>query len=82
MLSKCTSSIKNQEEMAEFVFSAQSKHFFFFFGDACTKGYQDVCVIFQGLYIHLKRERCAFCLFLVVSVKISVRNHFLCTQVT
>ena len=68
--------------MAEFVFSAQSKHFFFFFGDACTKGYQDVCVIFQGLYIHLKRERCAFCLFLVVSVKISVRNHFLCTQVT
>ena len=47
MLSKCTSSIKNQEEMAEFVFSAQSKHFFFFFGDACTKGYQDVCVIFK-----------------------------------
>ena len=67
--------------MAEFFFSAQNK-LFFFFCSACTKGYQDVCVNFQGLYIHLKREKCAICLFLVVSIKISVRNHFVCTQVT
>ena len=72
--------MENRGEMAEFVFSAQNKHFCMC--DACTKGYQDVCVIFQGLYIHLKRERCAFCFFLVVPIKVSVRNHFLCIQVT
>lgn len=29
----------------------------------------------------LKKERCAFCFFLVVSIEISVRNRFLCTLV-